>query len=83
MGSLEQKTVYKVLTANEPILAQRLVEKLQRFTDSIMNKRAVVACCLFTTQDIIKKHSGTYENVQKFHNATLILTNTYISKDLS
>lgn len=34
MGDLKQKTVFKVLIANEPIT---LVEKLKRFTKSIMN----------------------------------------------
>lgn len=51
MGNLEQKTVFKVLIANEPILALMLVGKLKRFTKSIMNKCAGVAFCLFTIRD--------------------------------
>lgn len=32
MGDLEQKTVFKVLITNEPILALMPVEKLKRYT---------------------------------------------------
>lgn len=48
MGDLEQKTVFKVLIANEPILALVLVEKLKRFTKRITNTSTGVAFCFFT-----------------------------------
>lgn len=51
MSDLEQKIVFEVLIANEPILAPMLAEKLKRFTNSIINKSAGVAFCLFAIQD--------------------------------
>lgn len=36
MGDLEQKTVFKVLITSEPILALMPVEKLERYTKSII-----------------------------------------------
>lgn len=35
MGDLEQKTVFKVLITNEPILALMPVGKIKRYTKSI------------------------------------------------
>lgn len=70
MSDLEQKTVFKVLIANEPILALMLAEKLKRFTKSITNTSAGIAFCLFADHlkafRYLRKHPEVSQDLLNF-----------------